>query len=490
MTGLIIFLILVPIAGAVFFIGLMPYLSKGKRIDFFAVLFALIILFVTLIIIYFSFNDNPQSFTWGNMPWIEGTTNLFGAILDPLSILMLIIVSVIGVIIVIFSTKYMSHENKEQHSSDKKKSGYFAWLFLFIGSMIGIAISPNLLQFLIFWELTTICSAVLISFYETEKGFKAGFKALLMTHAPGLFFFVAVALLFVYTKSFTFESIGHLEGTVKTIVILFLLISAWAKSAQVPFYTWLPDAMEAPTPISAYLHAAAMVKAGVFLVARIVTSVYQVPFGIGLLISILAICTMYLGLIFYFKQDDLKKLLAFSTITHLAYMFLGLGLGVMGSSIALKGGLLHLICHAFSKTILFLCVGVISYLTGTRYISKLSGLSKKMPLVAFAFMVGIFSVTGIPPFACFWSKFFLLAGAIELKNYWGIIFVILVLIESVGSFYWFLKVGQKVFFGESKGAEKIAVPLVFQLTLSILVVLSLIVPFVGFVLLKGIGVKI
>ena len=490
MATFIVLLILFPIIGAaLFLLGAVPAIFRGKRADFLAVLWSIITLIIALIVIYFSFGEKPLVFTWGNMPWIEGTANLFGALIDPLSIIMLSVVTIIGVLVIIFSTRYMSPDNKE-HPVEKGRGGYYAWMLLFIGSMIGIAIAPNLLQFLIFWELTTICSAALIAYYETEKGFKAGFKALLMTHVPGLFFFVAVALLFVYTKSFTFESINSLDSTIKTVVILFLLISAWAKSAQAPFYTWLPDAMEAPTPISAYLHAAAMVKAGVFLVARIVTSVYQIPAGIGLLIAIVGILIMYVGLMFYFRQDDLKKLLAFSTITHLAYMFFGLGLGVLGSTIALKGGLLHLICHAFSKTILFLCVGIIAYLTGTRYISKLSGLYKSMPVVAFAFMVGVFSITGIPPFSCFWSKFLLIVGAIGMRNSLGIVFVILILVESIGSFYWFLKISQKIFWGESKDNKKMHVPAVFQFVIITLVILSLVAPFFGFKLLEGIGIKI
>jgi hydrogenase-4 component D len=174
-----------------------------------------------------------------------------------------------------------------------------------------------------------------------------------------------------------------------------------------------------------------------------------------------------------------------STITHLAYMFFGLGLGIIGSNIAVKGALLHLICHAFAKTILFLCVGVISYLTGTRYISQLGGLSKRMPVVAFAFIVGVLSVTGIPPFSCFWSKFFLVVASIDMKNYIGIIFAVLILGESVGSFIWFLHIAQSVFFGETEKTEPIKVPGVFQFVLLCLVVLSLIAPFWGFEMLKA-----
>lgn len=473
-----IILILTPLIGAtLFLLGIIPSRNKNS-VNVFAVIVAGLTLLLALLIIGFSFRKMPLEYTWGNMPWIEGAPNLFGARIDALSILMLIVVCVIGLLVVIFSTRYMDEKNKE-HPGEKRKAGYFLWLLFFIGSMIGIALSPNLLQFLIFWELTTICSAALIAFYETEKGFKAGFKALLMTHAPGLFFFVAVALLFVYTKSFTFEAVGRLQGTVKTIVILFLFISAWAKSAQIPFYTWLPDAMEAPTPISAYLHAAAMVKAGVFLVARIVTAVSPIPYGLGLLVALSALCTMYLGLLFYFKQDDLKKLLAFSTIANLAYIFLGLGLGILGSPVGLKGGLLHLIGHAFSKSILFLSVGAIGYLTGTRYISQLSGLSRRMPLIAVAFGLGVLSVTGIPPFACFWSKFFILIGAYEIHSSFGVVLTVLVLTESVLSFYWLLKIYQKVFFGKTEEAAVLKVPAAFAWPLIILMLFALAAPFIG-----------
>jgi len=483
-------LILLPLLGAtLFLIGAIPAFFRGRRITVLAVLITLVTLGVALALICLAYPQMPMQMTLGKMPWIGGNADLFGALLDPLSLLMLLVVCVIGTFVVLFSTRYVDPENKE-HPGEKRRAGYFAWLLLFIGSMIGIAISPNLLQFLIFWELTTICSAALIAFYETEKGFRAGFKALLMTHAPGLFFFVAVAILFVSTKSFNFEAIGTLAPAMKTTVIAFLIIAAWAKSAQFPFFTWLPDAMEAPTPVSAYLHAAAMVKAGVFLFARIVTSVSGISSGLGIMVVCMAVLTMYIGLLYYFRQDDLKKLLAYSTITHLAYMFLGLGLGILGSSTGLKGGLLHLICHAFGKTLLFLCVGAIGYLTGTRSISKLSGLYRRMPVVAFSFLVGVFTVTGIPPFACFFSKFFILVGAMELKSSWGTVLAVLIMAESIGSFYWFLKVAQKVFFGESEEKEPIPVPAIFQWTLLLLVVFSLLAPWFGLTLLEGTGIKI
>jgi hydrogenase-4 component D len=245
--------------------------------------------------------------------------------------------------------------------------------------------------------------------------------------------------------------------------------------------------MVAPTPISAYLHAAAMVTAGAFLIARVFTSGFEIGYGIGLLTAVVAILTMYIGLSFYFFQDDLKKLLAYSTISNVGYIFLGLGIGAMGSVVGLQGGLLHLICHAFAKSILFLSVGVIAYATGTRSISQLSGLGRSSPFLAFAFIIGFLSVTGIPPFSCFWSKFFIIVGAFGLKSTFGIILGVLVLGESVGAFIWFIIVTQRVFFGkEAEGAVALQFPSVFRVVLGVLIILTLLSPLFGIPLLEGI----
>jgi hydrogenase-4 component D len=236
----------------------------------------------------------------------------------------------------------------------------------------------------------------------------------------------------------------------RALAFALFMIAAWAKSAQVPFQTWLPDAMAAPTPISAYLHAAAMVKAGVFLMARLVSAGWGLPTGMALLLSIAALVTMFTALYFYFLQDDLKKLLAYSTIAQLGFILLGVGLGALGATMAFRGAVLHIMMHAVAKTTLFLTVGVVAYRTGSRSISKLSGLAKTMPIAAFAFFIGAFALAGIPPLACFWSKIYVLMGALKVSGAFGPIALILVLVESLVSFAWFLWVGQKVFFGKPK----------------------------------------
>jgi hydrogenase-4 component D len=387
--------------------------------------------------------------TFGGLPWLPGESGdgVFGILLDPLASVLLLVVTIVGFLTVLFSTQYLREKNRDHGVGPEDQGRYYFWLLAFLASMIGVATAPNFLQLFVFWELTTICSWALISFYRSPESLSAGFKAILMTHAGGVFFLLAILVLFAETGSFEFEALARLDPSLRAWVFFFLMVAAWAKAAQVPFHTWLPDAMAAPTPVSAYLHAASMVKAGVFLMARAVSAGWAAPFNLGLLLGFMALVTMLVALSFYFVQDDLKRLLAYSTIAHLGYVLLGVALGVMGSEVGFRGGVLHIICHGFSKATLFLAVGAVAYVTGTRSISALGGLARTMPLTAATFFVGLMAVTGIPPFACFWSKFMILAGAMELPEPLGPSILVLVLCESLVAFGWMLHVGQKVFYG-------------------------------------------
>ena len=427
----------------------------------------------------------------GSLPWLTGGSGegVFGLLIDPLSTVLLLVVTVIGFLTVLYSTQYLSEENRDHPVGPADQGRYYFWLLAFLASMGGVATSGNFLQLFIFWELTTVCSWALISFYRSEKSLQAGFKALLMTHAGGLFFLLVLLILFAKTGSFDFDAVGRLEGPLRGWVFFFLMLAAWAKAAQVPFHTWLPDAMEAPTPISAYLHAAAMVKAGVYLMARAVSSGWAMPEGLGLLLAIMALVTMFVALSFYFVQDDLKRLLAYSTIAHLGYILLGIALGAMGSNVGFQGGVLHILCHGFGKATLFLCAGAVAYVTGTRSISALGGLARSMPLTAAAFFVGVLAVAGIPPFAGFWSKFMILAGTMEIPGFLGPAILVLVLVESLIAFGWMLHVGQKVFFGPVTELATGATdpPVAMRATLVILMIGSLLVPIVGIPLVRWIG---
>lgn len=443
-----------------------------------------------------------KTFLFGGMPWLgeSASEGLFGCQLDALALVMLLASTVIGFVIAVYSAGYLSAKNLD-HATPSGQARYNFWLMLFVGSMVGIAIAPTLLQLLIFWEMTTLCSWALISFYDNNESLKAGMKALAFTSFGGLFFVGGLVWVFSATGHMSFSALGLMTPQMRAWAFALFMIAAWAKSAQVPFHTWLPDAMAAPTPISAYLHAAAMVKAGVFLMARLLSAGWPLSTGMGLLISVAALVTMFAALYLYFVQDDLKRLLAYSTIAQLGYIFLGIGLGTMGATMAFRGAVLHILMHAFAKTLLFLTVGVVAYAAGTRSISKLSGLAASMPVATLGFFVGAFALTGIPPLACFWSKMYVLIGALQVPGILGPIALILVLTESLISFAWFLWVGQKVFFGKAKrimptkaadGEEaegRVHIPHSMNWILVILMVACVIAPTVGIPLVQAITLR-
>jgi hydrogenase-4 component D len=395
--------------------------------------------------------------------------------MDGLSSLMLLAITTTGFLVIMYSGRYMSTYNKE-HPSDQGQGRYYFFMLLFVAAMVGLVLSPNFFQLFMFWELTTFCSWGLISFYGDELALQAGYKALLITHATGLFLAAAIIILYVKTGSFAFSAVDQLAPAAKDVTVIFLIIAAAGKAAQFPFFTWLPTAMAAPTPASAYLHAAAMVKAGIYLVARLLISMHGFPPRVAFLLGGIAVATMYTALLFYFVQDDLKKLLAFSTIANLGYMMLGLSLGALGSTMAMRGGLLHLINHSFTKSLLFLALGAVSCATGTRKLSDLSGLSRKMPVTSLAFVIGALAISGVPPFNMFWSKFFIIGGAIRMHSGWGWTLAVLALAESVAGFAWFLHVVHKVFFGKPAAAvaEAHDPPLTMMIPILALMVLSLI----------------
>jgi len=399
----------------------------------------------TLVIVIRSYGT-VWSFEWGTLPWLAGKEALFGVRIDGLSCLMLLAITVAGFLIILYSVRYVSARNRE-HPSNEGQGRYYFFMLLFVAAMMGLVVSPNFFQLFIFWELTTLCSWGLIAFYRDEEALGSAYKALLITHAMGLFLEAGIIIVYIDTGSFAFSAVDQLSPGMKTLTMVFLVIASLAKAAQFPFFTWLPTAMAAPTPASAYLHAAAMVKAGVYLIARLLISLSVFPPKIGFLLGAVAMVTMLTAVLLYFVQDDLKRLLAYSTIANLGYMILGLSLGALGSTLAARGGLLHLIGHSFTKSLLFLSVGAISFATGTRRISALSGLGRKMPLTSLAFVLGALAISGVPPFNLFWSKFFIISGAFQLHSSWGWTLGLLALAESVVGFAWFLHVVHKIVFG-------------------------------------------
>jgi hydrogenase-4 component D len=476
---LLITMLLLPFTGA-----LLSQWLPEKRQDGFA---AFVVALATAASLWALFAGYGRTFAFPVMgwPWLPQQTQVLGVYLDPLSVVLLLVTTIIGLLVTFYSRDYISPRNLF-HPMEGGKRRFYLWHLLFVGAMIGVAVSPNFLQMFIFWELTTICSWALISYYHNKESLDAGFEALIKTFFGGIFFLIALIVLFVNTGSFGFDAINLLTPQTKTLVFVLFLIAAWAKSSQIVFFAWLPNAMAAPTPVSCYLHAAAMVKAGVYLMARVTISTVGFSYGLGLLMAVFAVFTMLAALFLFFFQNDLKKFLAYSTIAHLGYIFLGIGLGVMGSHYGYQGAILHIICHAPAKALLFICVGCIAYATGTRNMDELGGLAKAMPLTSVAFIIGTLGVTGIAPLSCYWSKLFLMEGVIETGGKTAVFLMIPFVAELIIAFAWYFFVAHKVFFGEpsAKVNRTITLPLNSKIIMVVLIVLTVIAPLVGLPLVK------
>ncbi len=362
---------------------------------------------------------------------------VFGVTVDKLSALIGLAVILVGFLIVVYSAGYLSAGNREHPEYDVKRRYYF-FLLVFIGSMAGLVYSSTLISLLVFFELTGVCSWGLIGYYDDLKARQAAMKAIITTQVASLGLYVATAVFFGLSGAFQLSALANLSDSAKVIVFIGILVAAWGKSAQLPFHFWLPDAMVAPTPISAYLHAASMVKVGVYIFARCLLSAGSVPQVIGTVGAVMAVITMLYGFLMYFPQRDLKRLLAYSTIAQLSYIFLALSVSVFGSTMAFNGAVAHIFNHAFAKSLFFLVAGALSYAAGTKMLPSLKGIMGKMPLVGVSFLFATLAVTGMPPFNGFFSKFSILAGGFTAAQThpWLIALMVLAVLETIGSFAW------------------------------------------------------
>jgi hydrogenase-4 component D len=410
-----------------------------------------------------------------------GGLDLLGLTIDRLSILVAIAVVVLGFLIVVYSTAYMSEGNREHPHLAAPR--YYAYMLVFIGAMAGLVLSSTLLGQLVFFEITGACSWGLIGYYQKPKSLKSAIKALLVTHVAAIGLYMAAGYLFASTGSFALTGLAQLSESAKIVVFLGILFAAWGKSAQLPLHVWLPDAMEAPTPVSAYLHAASMVKVGVYIFARAIFSAGHVPAAIGWVGAVMAIVTMLFGFFMYLPQKDMKRLLAYSTIAQLSYIFFGLSVSVFGSQLAFNGAVAHIFNHAFAKSLFFLVAGALSYTCGTRMLPSLKGILRKSPLLGICFGVAALAISGVPPFNGFFSKFAILAAGFQLTHeHWLLLpLVVLALIESVASFAWLMSWFGKTVPGESSDAVagSQAVPFAMQFVLIVLVIMCLCSSFIA-----------
>ena len=331
-------------------------------------------------------------------------------LVDPLSAFMMLIVSGVGGLIVWYSIGYMDGDDEERR--------YFAYMALFVFSMLLLVEGGNLLLLLAGWGLVGLASYLLIGFWhQRPEAVAAAKKAFVMNAFGDATMALAFFLLIQQTGTLSFAPVfeaaesGELSNTVVTLVALGLLGGAVAKSAQIPLHTWLPDAMEGPTPVSALIHAATMVTAGVYLIAR-TAPVFEASDGILELAGILGAITLLVAGLVALVQTDIKRVIAYSTMSQIGYMFVGVGVG------AFSAGMFHLLTHAFFKALLFLAAGlVIHQLGGEQDIRRMGGLKGVMPRTAIAFLIGSLALVGIFPLAGFWSKDPILASAWAYGGY-------------------------------------------------------------------------
>ena len=368
------------------------------------------------IVMVFSFNLSLQQIKGGSIyqhlwSWtINNDFSLeFGYLIDPLTSIMSILITTVGIMVLIYSDNYMSH--------DQGYLRFFAYMSFFNISMMGLVTSSNLIQIYIFWELVGMCSYLLIGFWFTRPTASNACQKAFVTNRVGDFGLLLGILGFYWiTGSFEFRDLFEIFNNLidnngvnflfATLCLSLLFVGAVAKSAQFPLHVWLPDAMEGPTPISALIHAATMVAAGIFLVARLFPLFVTIPYIMNL-ISLIGILTLLLGATLALAQRDIKKSLAYSTMSQLGYIMLAPGIG------SYRAALFHLITHAYSKALLFLGSGSIIHsmepLVGyspdkSQNMVLMGGLTKYVPITKTAFLLGTLSLCGIPPLACFWSK--------------------------------------------------------------------------------------
>ena len=382
--------------------GIVPIIGAGSILASFAI----------ALLIFFQLGDEPvqvKVFEW----FAAGKLNVdFAFMIDQLSVVFLLIITGIGFLIHVYSAGYM-HD-------DDGFTRFFSYLNLFVFFMLLLVMGNNFLIMFVGWEGVGLCSYLLIGFwYKNNEYNNAAKKAFIMNRIGDLGFLLGILMIYVtfgtldYTKVFEMVKANAANKDMLNVIGLLLFIGACGKSAQIPLYTWLPDAMAGPTPVSALIHAATMVTSGIYMISRAAVIFVNAPVA-SEVIAIVGLLTALFAATIGLFQNDIKKVLAYSTVSQLGFMFLGLGVG------AFTGAVFHVTTHAFFKALLFLGAGsVIHAMSGEQDIRKMGGLKKSLPITHLTFLIATIAISGIPPFSGFFSKDEILAHAYEHnKLYW------------------------------------------------------------------------
>ena len=375
---------------------------------------------------------------------------------DGLGMLFAIVASSLYIVTSIYSIGYM--RGLDEHGQTR----FVSFFALAISATIGAAFSANLLTFYLFYEILSLATYPLVAHHQDKKSRISGRRYLTFILGTSIAL-VLPAMIYCYhvTGTLEFSTAGIFADQLSkpaATVLLLMFVFGFAKAGIMPFHSWLPAAMVAPTPVSALLHAVAVVKVGVFSIVRVMTGIFGVDllanFNLGVVVMTIASFTILVASCIALSQDELKRRLAYSTISQLSYIIFGVALL---SPQGLLGGVIHIVMHAFGKITLFFCAGAIYVATGKKYISQMSGLGKKMPFTFAAFFIGAMGVIGLPPAGGFYSKWNLILGTLEAQQ---TIFMVVLLVSSFLNAFYFLPIVYKGFFGKSE--EEDGVPVKIQ----------------------------
>ncbi len=432
-----------------------------------------------------------------SVEWLRFTDKLhidLGILLDPISVMMLVVITTVSLMVHIYSLSYMHGETGFQR--------YYAFLSLFSFSMLGLVVATNIFQMYIFWELVGVSSYLLIGFYYTKpSAVAASKKAFIVTRFADLGFLVGILILSYFTGTFDFTMLtGNNAALVLTstegLSFMGLSVASWAtalifmggagKSAMFPLHIWLPDAMEGPTPVSALIHAATMVVAGVFLVARLFSVYIFATPDVLTMIAYIGAFTALFAAVIAITQTDIKRVLAFSTISQIAYMMVALGVSGYGGhdGLGYMSSMFHLFTHAFFKALLFLGAGSVIHAVHSNEMKDMGSLRKFMPITHITFLIACLAIAGIPPFSGFFSKDEILASAFHHDK---VLFVTLWVVAGLTAFYMF-RLYYNIFWGKKKAYDEhhqphespwiMTIPLLF---LAILTCITGFIPFADFI---------
>ena len=449
--ALLLICVLTPLAGA-FLLPLLGRLSTRLR-NICALAMVLVSLACAIALVPEAVSGRVGSFAFNGPLGISFTLTA-----DALAVFMAVVSSLVGALIMLFSWDYISHYGNQNE--------YYMMAVLFLGAMMGLVFSTNLIFLYVFWEITGIASWRLIGFYRGTTDVLRADKAFLVTGFGALV--MLVGILAVYGQTGTFD-LGGMKGTVLPwTVSTLLLVGMLSKSATLPFHTWLPDAGVAPSPVTALLHAAVLVKIGVYVFARVFLATFSLDAQVRLVVIIIAAASALVSAGAALRETDIKRIVAYSTVSQIAFIFLGLA---TGNALGAVGALLYILMHGLAKAGLFLSAGIVEQNAGTKDITKLGGLIKTMPVTAVSFLFCSFSVMGIPPMGGFFSKYMVISSALGAGQIaLGAVFMA----GAVLTILYLFRLFSRVFLGEAKsGAPAREKSMLMVACVAVLAVLSL-----------------